>query len=94
MFCAAAKNTSLKPFSLVFSVQTVLPDCCGKNTFSAHFRVEIANQKFNIGSGASLIEHFDFAVKTILGCVILMVRRRMNTYMTNIKIFSLYADDG
>ena len=60
-----------------FSVQTVFSDCWAKNTFSSHFRVKIVNQNFYIGSGASVIQNFEFVGKSILGCVILILRRRM-----------------
>ena len=85
---AAAKDTSLKP------VLTVLPDCWAKNTFSPLFRVKIVNQNLNVGSGASVIQNFEFAVKGFLGCVILIRRRRMGTYKANVKIFCLDADGG
>ena len=77
-----------------FLVQTVLSDCWAKNTLSPHFRVKIANYHFYIGSGAFVTQNFEFVVKGILGCVILILRRRMGTYKANVKIFSLNADGG
>ena len=41
-----------------FPVQTVFPDCWAKNTLSLHFRVKIANENFNIRSGAYVIQNF------------------------------------
>ena len=70
-----------------FLAQTVLPDCWAKNTFSPHFRFKIANQNFYIGSGAFFILNFDFVVKGILGCVILILRGRLGTYKAIVKIF-------
>ena len=49
-----------------FLVHTVFPDCGAKKTFSAHFRVKIANQHFNICSGASVIQNLEFVVKGVL----------------------------
>ena len=70
-----------------FPVQTVFPDCWAKNTYSAHFCVKFAKQNFYIGAGASVIQNFEFVVKGILGCVILILRRRK----ANVKIFCLDA---
>ena len=55
MFCAAAKDTSLKPLSRFFPVQNVFPDCWAKNIFAPHYRVKVANQNFNSGPGVTLI---------------------------------------
>ena len=71
-----------------FLVQTVFTDCWAKNTFSPHFRVKIANQNLYIGSGASVIQKFEFVVKGILGCVILILRK------ASVKLFCLNADGG
>ena len=45
-----------------FPMHTVLPDGWAKNTFSPHFLVKIANQDFNIGSGTSVIQNFEFVM--------------------------------
>ena len=90
MFCAAAKDTSLKPLSLAFS--TVFPDCWAKNIFSPQLRVKIVNQNFNIRSGASIIQNIELVIQGILGCVILILRQRMGTYKSYVKIFCLNAD--
>ena len=71
MFSAAAKDTSLKPLSLVFSCRLCY-----------------------IGSGASVIQNFEFVLKDILDCVILILRLRMDIYNANVKIFCLKADGG
>ena len=70
-----------------FIVQTVFLESWAKNTFSPHFRVKIASWNFYIESGVSVIQNFEFVVKGILGCVILILRRRMGTYKANVKIF-------
>ena len=77
-----------------FPMQAVFSDCWAKNPFSTHFRIKIAKQNFYIGSGSSVIQNLEFVVKGILGCVILILRRRMGTYKANVKIFCLNADGG
>ena len=61
-----------------FLVQTVLPSL---PTFA-----------LKSPTRASVIRNFELVVKGILGCVILILRRRMGTYKANVKIVCLSAD--
>ena len=81
MFCAAAKDTSLKPLSFVFSCRlcfpTVVPKVPSLPTFALNSLVLVSTFISDLG-------HQNFE-KGILGCVMLVV----GTYKANVKIFCL-----
>ena len=92
MLCAAAKDTSLKPLSLVFPCRLCFPTVGPKIPSLPTFALKSPTKILT----SDLLQNFEFVVKGVLGCVILILRRRMGTYeyKANVKIFCLNADGG